>query len=61
MEKVIYCTGYGVFEGHEDKNASWEAVKLLPDRIEIFGNKFLVKKIELEVAYEVRTVYYGFV
>lgn len=53
MEKVIYCTGYGVFKGHEEKNASWEAVKLLPERIETLGMTFIIKKIELPVVYEV--------
>ncbi|CAO1356822.1 unnamed protein product [Diamesa hyperborea] len=52
MEKLIVVTGYGVFEGHLEKNASWECVKLLPNELEISGIKYKVIKKEIQVVYE---------
>lgn len=52
MEKLIVVTGYGVFQGHLEKNASWECVKLLPGELEISGIKYKVIKKEIQVVYE---------
>lgn len=50
MENLIVVTGYGQFAGHEI-NASSEAVKLLPDEIEVDLQKYPIKKFEVEVTY----------
>ncbi|KAG5681455.1 hypothetical protein PVAND_010889 [Polypedilum vanderplanki] len=47
----IIVTGYDVFEGHERKNASWEAVNILPKEIKIDDKKFKIKKLKVEVKY----------
>lgn len=51
MQSVI-VTGFGIFVGHEDRNASWEAVKLLDDNIKVNGKTYLLKKIEVPVVYK---------
>lgn len=48
---TIICTGFDVFAGNEDKNASWEAVKLLPDQIIYQNFTFDLKKIKVPVSY----------
>ncbi|XP_049816855.1 pyroglutamyl-peptidase 1 [Schistocerca nitens] len=51
IEECVVVTGFGPFQGH-DINASWEAVKLLPEleSEEQLGVKLIVMK--LPVAYE---------
>lgn len=39
------------FYRHEEKNASWEAVKLLPDEFEFKNEKFKIAKRKVEVKY----------
>ncbi|XP_070509929.1 pyroglutamyl-peptidase 1 [Chironomus tepperi] len=51
-EKLIVVTGYGVFKGHEEKNASWEAVQLLPNKLQIEDQNFKIEKIQLAVEYD---------
>lgn len=51
-EKLIIVSGYGVFMGHEEKNASWEAVKLLPNKITIDDKNYNIEKIQLAVEYD---------
>lgn len=46
--KSILVTGFGPFGDHKI-NASWEAVKLLPDELE----KFKIVKMEIPVAYHI--------
>lgn len=48
---LIVVTGYGEFKGHSI-NASGEAVKLLPEGIEINGKMFEIRKKIIEVVYE---------
>lgn len=37
---------------HEDKNASWEAVKILPPEIKVQDIKFSIEKIKVQVIYD---------
>jgi pyroglutamyl-peptidase len=53
MSNVIFVTGFGPFVGHEEKNASWEAVKLLPDKVKVKNQEYSIKKIEIPVKYDV--------
>lgn len=46
MTEVVLVTGFGPFREH-NVNASWEAVKLLPDKID----EFHIKKQEIPVTY----------
>jgi hypothetical protein len=48
---LIIVTGYGQFRGHE-VNASGEAVKLLPEKIDVQGKIYEIRKIFVEVEYE---------
>lgn len=52
MENLIVCTGFDIFDGHNEKNASWEAVQLLPDSVKFKDKNFLIKKLRIPVTYE---------
>lgn len=52
VEPVVYVTGFGPFKGHEVKNASWEAVKLLPEKLTIRNQSIRIKLLEVPVGYD---------
>lgn len=51
-KNLIFCTGFDVFGGHEDRNASWEAVKLLPDTIKHQSIEYTLEKLKIPVTYK---------
>ncbi|GAB0095920.1 pyroglutamyl-peptidase 1 [Sergentomyia squamirostris] len=50
-KKVICLTGFGPFAGNESCNASWEAVKRLPEEITVKNHSFRLEKLEVPVMY----------
>ncbi|XP_055390122.1 pyroglutamyl-peptidase 1 [Condylostylus longicornis] len=52
-ERLIVVTGFGPFAGHELMNASWEAVRILPETlISKNQNHYKVEKIFIAVTYD---------
>lgn len=51
-DRLIYVTGFGPFAGHEQINASWEAVRLLPTKHTVRNQSFQLKLVEIPVIYD---------
>lgn len=49
---LVIVTGFGPFEGHETLNASWEAVRQLPNRRTVNGKTIEIRLVEIPVVYE---------
>ncbi|XP_050075569.1 pyroglutamyl-peptidase 1 [Anopheles maculipalpis] len=50
-QKIIVVTGFGPFVGHEERNASWEAVNLLPDVFPFRKETYELRKHKVPVTY----------
>lgn len=48
---LIVVTGFGPFKGYEQKNPSWEAVKLLPDTVKLEEIEYNIQKFNVPVEF----------